>query len=188
MIAYVAGGPPGTGVGDNAVFVTESTDDGSTWSSPRLISGPEDGPAFELQLVETPNTDLHLVWISEAPQGRLLRHIRSSDGGRTWSKPDDTAPPQGFRALRVAADACGAIHVIYDHWLANGEGGHLDHVVWNGAWESPKHLFPELRSNSADIVPRADGSMVLAFLAQRSDSPLNSPLQSMYSLLGARKE
>jgi len=64
-------------------------------------------------------TALTVVWTTKGPRGTLLKHARSTDGGRSFSRaavvPGSEAPGnRGWQA--VAVDQSGTIHVVWlDH-------------------------------------------------------------------------
>jgi hypothetical protein len=166
----------------NSVFLRRSTDDGATWLDAQLVSRSGAHAAYDVRALASADGVLHLIWRQTLPEGgSVLRHVSSHDDGATFSMPDDVAPPEGFSGLHTALDGRDAVHVIYQDWRGGGESGHLDHIVWNGGWSTPDHLFPWLRSNSADLHVARDGGLLLAFLAQPADAPLASPLRSYYS-------
>ena len=144
VIAYVSAVEHAT-ADVNSVFVVRSADRGVSWSLPLLVSRSGETPALEVQLLADPGGVLHLVWVQDttgdfAPE--ILRHVSSRDDGRTWSRPDDTYPPEGFRKLHTAMDSCGALHAIYMHWFDGGRRGHTDYLRFaNGRWSDIEHLF-----------------------------------------------
>jgi hypothetical protein len=74
------------------LFVVESRDDGRSWSSPRILSPPFRGPAWELchPIREMPKGELFVAtspwrgWDGDLPFGEQAGVLISSDGGETW--------------------------------------------------------------------------------------------------------
>ena len=72
--------------------ISESADEGRTWSAPRAIEPPLAGPAFELCSPITVLRDGRWLlptstwrdWSGAAPSGNRMVALVSSDGGRTW--------------------------------------------------------------------------------------------------------
>jgi hypothetical protein len=188
-VAYVRG-LPGATFDRNSVFIVRSEDDGRSWSSPRLVSRSGRTPAFEVQARVGPGQELHLVWMQDTTgdlTAELIRHVSSRDGGRTWSEPVDIRPPEGFRSLYTAIDACGTLHVIYEDWHGGGTAGDTDYLRFvDGRWEAAQHLFPRSVSVSATIGVAGDEVLIAALFRRDVRRAPGFTFVSKYSRLAIR--
>jgi hypothetical protein len=83
------------------IFAIRSTDSGATWSRPDLVVA-EDGLAFEEPApIALPDGDLLMLLRENVT--RTLYLVRSTDGGKTWSKP----VPTGIEAYPAHVIALG---------------------------------------------------------------------------------
>jgi hypothetical protein len=180
VVGYTAG-LRGRARDRNSVFIRRSDDGGATWRSAVLVSQSGNTPAYEPKIFIGGDNTVHLVWKQMLSDGSaVLRHQSSRDLGDTWSAPHDVRLTTNASNLTAAIDACGRIHVVYDHW-ADGETGHLDYVIWHDGWSSLEHLFPRWRATGATLHATPDGRLLLVFMAQQvSESPM-TPFTTVYS-------
>lgn len=99
----------------SSIYLARSTDEGRTWGAPtkvadlpKLLAGRHRGP----RVVITGKTML----VSAIPTGSDLFCWRSTDGGRTWSKPTviNDAPTSAREGLHaMAADADGHVAAVW---------------------------------------------------------------------------
>jgi len=118
------GGVAGT---DSDIFVSQSTNDGMTWSGPDVLAPPifaDIDRDFEPSLA----TDDNGTWVAVWPIGResqgtpALQYdvawARSTDNGMTWSAPDFLSPsaptPAANWNCRVATDKQGTWVVVWE--------------------------------------------------------------------------
>src|SRR5262245_9516805 len=130
LLAWMAGGPEGW-----RVWFSRSKDRGATWSSPVLVSPPDEPLQLELDsspiLVCDDERHVGIAWSTTVyPPGQLehtsdLRFARSSDGGRTWDpattvNDDVTSGPgrHSHHALGVYPDGS-----LLAAWLDDRPGG-----------------------------------------------------------------
>ena len=130
----------GRGNVPNAAWLTSSRDGGRTLSPPARVLGPF---PFQVHLLADPVKPgrLHLSWLQAEEVGLVafpnpanpVRHMRSDDGGATWTAPVTVSSPGRLRAVApsMAVGPRGRLYVLY---LALGEdkldyhGGH----EWRG--------------------------------------------------------
>ena len=87
----------------------------------RVLRVPDGG--LQPQAVVDRHGALHIVYLTGEPRHGDIFYARSSDGGRTFSKPIRVNSQQG------SAVAAGTIRGAQ---LSMGKGGRL-HVAWNGS-------------------------------------------------------
>jgi hypothetical protein len=117
--------------------------DGDFSGAIQLSSEPNGG--YRPQIAVSPKDGtLHVVFYERDPAGDLIRHRRSTDGGRTWGDP----VPVGLDHDRnwgpdIVARADGSVVVVYDHMRPDMTSrGYL--TVWDGAsWSEPEPLTPQ---------------------------------------------
>ena len=125
----------GIGVGDDyrnlGLMLRSSTDNGATWSAPRLI-GPEHRPRHQVidTFIRTRDGTLALACdATHEGAGGSAVHV-SRDGGATWSDPGVGQPPPDFtaggRGPMIAGIHAGLVERRDGSWLAFGRGNNLD--------------------------------------------------------------
>jgi len=123
-----------TDYGRQRVYVTHSDDAGSTWSVPILLSVP--GEHSSSPVVEARGSgDIRLVWMQTADGGVADRwnawHVRSRDGGATWSAPKDISDRSSGAAYKHP-DGFEEIYGDYGEIAITSEGQTI--AVWGEAF------------------------------------------------------
>ncbi|HET7551321.1 MAG TPA: exo-alpha-sialidase [Gemmatimonadaceae bacterium] len=173
-------GPVGSDV--NSVHLSVSHDGGKYWDAATLVSRSGEHAAHELRTLLAPDGTVHLVWRqSRVESGEVIRHVASSDGGRTWSQPDDLLLAPGSSGMRAVMDLRGRVHVVLEHWEAQTGEAHVDYATWRDEWSVMEHLFPSLSVTGTTLHRALDGRLLLAFLARPAGSPMDVAGYSMYS-------
>jgi LysM repeat protein len=142
---------------DRGVYLTESLDQGETWSEAKLVFNAAQAgwPAVQdTQLAVDTAGVLHLMVVrgslppATVPQG--IYYLRSTDGGQTWGEPQPVGSGStGFP--RLAATSNGQVHrlwvqpdanqpVLWHQWSADGGQN------WSGASVvgTPRRFEPRL--------------------------------------------
>jgi hypothetical protein len=99
-----------------SIFLSKSTDHGTTFSKPVVASGPSVN-AQNPRVVIDKNGNIAIVYVDFATSGgAAIFEVRSTDGGATFSLPSRVS--QAGEALDnppfVAVDSQGAVYVTYD--------------------------------------------------------------------------
>jgi hypothetical protein len=183
LLAFIAGDPSVPGGDRNSVFVQSSGDGGQSWSRPVAIYRARGLPAYDAKLLRSSDGVWHLVWRTQSGSGAAaLHHSSSGDDGSSWSESKSIGLPTGAAGLRVVMDAGDRIHAVYDDWGGGGTDGHIDHVIWNGEWLAPTHLYAPMRPTNPILLAQASGDVVLAFLTHSPGGPVEaSTIRSMYA-------
>jgi hypothetical protein len=173
----------------NSVLLLVSHDAGRTWDPVRVVSRSGQNSAYWIRTFISSGGALHLVWRQEwAGGGEVFRHIRSTDGGRSWSAPDDLPSPGMTNEFRAVMDACGTLHLVHEHMNPSGLTGHLDYAtIGEAGWSPVEHLFREWDVTDATLQLAPDGRLRLVFVAKRPGAPNNAPWIAMYSELERRR-
>ncbi len=130
IVAFMRDG----GESPKRVMVSESKDDGETWSVARDTDLPN--PSSSLALVSLSDGRWLLV-LNDTEDGRhQLAVVLSEDEGRTWSgkKYLDKSPPrEGNYGYPTAIQSRnGRVHVTYTHDVKGGKS--IKHVEFDPAW------------------------------------------------------
>ncbi|HET7551324.1 MAG TPA: hypothetical protein VFK04_08535 [Gemmatimonadaceae bacterium] len=155
----------------NSVFLQTSSDGGATWLPPVLVSRSGHAAAYELKTLVAPDGVVHLIWEQEHGGSRVFRHVQSSDDGQTWSVPDDLEPPPSAYFIQAAVDACGTLHLIWEHQDWSVDRAHIDYATRGEHWSGISHLFPSLTVNMPVLHHAHDGRLLLAFQGRPADAP-----------------
>lgn len=111
---FTASGP------NNGVFLSRSTDGGSTFSNPSKISDGVHGSQF-CDIAVTRNGDVHVAWrqfASNDGQSNAAVYVKSTDGGRSFSKPVEVARFTGWDPSDRTVNAAAYGQAKYDACLA----------------------------------------------------------------------
>lgn len=142
--------PPFSVTASKVAFI-QSTDDGATWTTPRIISDlrtvgvtdPNTGESLRTgDIIPEPAIDpatgqLYVVWQDSRFNGGQYDEVAlstSTDGGQTWSAPIRVNTPTGRAAFNpsVRVNASGDVAVTYDDFrsLAAGDTTTLPTDYW----------------------------------------------------------
>jgi len=180
-VAYL-GIDPSAQADVNSVLFQRSADSGKTWSSPRVVSRSGSTPAHDLQLVSGADGLLHLVWFQTVSgQNVLLRHAQSRDGGTTWSAVDDDATSSPRMRLRAVADACGALHVVYEDWSEGPAYIRIAYRTWKNGWSHTEYPFAGWFGQTPALSVSVTGRPLMAFLGHANLSDTLATDALMYS-------
>ena len=96
------------------VFFARSTDRGMTFSEPENIS---ENTGFSLQLqISSEGNNVYVVWIDTNPGNRQVFFARSTDGGLTFSEPDNISESAGdSTSLQISSEG----NNVYVGWNEN---------------------------------------------------------------------
>ena len=188
LMAVLRGGAPHIGVKGRLDIVT-SKDDGKTWSTPRtIVDGPEDdrNPAFG----QLKNGDILLAYailhgydasglkLSTSPTERRAEGVyvtRSSDGGKTWTKPEisesthalqkDGGSLSPYGKIVQLPDGTVLMSVYYQFADARGNQEYVFRSHDSGkTWGEPALVGEHY--NETGLLALADGSVVAALRSE----------------------
>lgn len=120
------GNPETGGLLEDMVFITESSDEGKTWSAPREVKCPSWGPHIEASAPITVMSDGTLItpitgfpaWDGKMTAPNCGRALRSEDGGKTWN--DDVVCMQFDENV-----------LCYEQRMCQTQSGTLVNIAWN---------------------------------------------------------
>jgi formylglycine-generating enzyme len=132
-----------------ALAMRTSTDNGATWSTPRLI-GPEHGSRHQVVDGVFMTRDGAIVVVADANPGGTALHL-SEDDGQTWRDPGGTI--RGIHA--------GVVELADGRFMAIGRGGNVDgrapisrSADRGRSWEVTASPFPPLGSGQRPVLVR----------------------------------
>ena len=118
-------GLPSDAATPRRILAMRSEDRGQTWSAPIAVAEYPNTPVADPETkvmvdvraasaAAAPDGTVHVVWqVDRDGGGQRLLAARSSDGGRTWSAPDEVTSGPGVLVPAVAAGSDGTIAVTY---------------------------------------------------------------------------
>jgi peroxiredoxin len=143
---------PGQMWPQNLLRFASSSDHGATWGTPTTVVGDGTfGSYSDHALHVAPNGTVYLSWLSEAAADSSHAYLaRSSDGGKTWSKPAMVDFDRACPCCRTAM-ASGADGTLYVAWRKRfpADGGEerdivLAHSSDGGAtWSTPTRVHAD---------------------------------------------
>ena len=163
LLAVVKAGI-GHGYDRNSVFLYGQDGEGP-WRLMREIQRSGTQAAMEVRLVKGAGGRVHLVWRQTIREDHfVIRHTQSDDGGASWTEPSDLLPGGLMQSLEAAVDRCGRLHVVYEDWSEGSFSAvRMGYATWDGGWSRPQRLHPSYVATDLTLVPRRDGSLMLAF-------------------------
>jgi photosystem II stability/assembly factor-like uncharacterized protein len=166
------------------LLLTRSTDDGASWSTPRVI-GHHPGPVTHNAVVG-PDGTIYLVSALGRPGADIMVSV-SRDGGQTFGSPKPVARissiraqvaefPRAYGIPLVSIDPNGKLFVAW----TDGAGGDSDIMVatsddGGATWSKPLRANDDAPSGRKDqvmhwlAVDPADGAAYLLFFDRRDD-------------------
>ena len=173
--------------GDIDLVLKRSSDGGATWGPMQLLhDGGGDAPITignPAPVRERDSNTIHLLFTQD---NRRLFHIRSADGGRTWTAPEERTGILGdvaFPWLRIGTGPVHGIQLIdgtlaVPLWYCDGEphakekryrSGILLSADGGDLWRAGG-LVPETVPglNECTVLERTDGSLLLNMRAQQA--------------------
>lgn len=168
----------------NSIFLYSQDGEGP-WRLVRQIQRSGTEAAMEIRLLKEGGGRVHLVWRQMIRQDYfVIRHTESDDGGISWTEPRDLLPGGIIQSVEAAVDHCGLLHVAYEDWNERSfDAVRIGYATWDGAWSRPQRLHPEYIAGYLALVPRVDGSLMLAFLGRMEKANDRSGWEMMFSEL-----
>lgn len=129
-------------------------------------------PTNEATMVSRSSGELCIFFINRPGNADKMMHIRSTDGGISWSEPEKAfdLPGNAYYANQVLEDTDGVLHAIF-HLFAVGDNGyrgrHLD--VWHTrkrpgkTWEKPGKIYTGYVGSMRGFVQLTNGRLLLSF-------------------------
>jgi len=110
--------------GDNHtyLFLSQSSDEGSAFSTPHNLSSNLGG-ADEAQIATGLDSSINIVWQDNASGNRQIFFTQSSDGGSTFSTPQNLSNDSGAGNPVIAMDPTSNVNVL---WADNTSGSNSD--------------------------------------------------------------
>jgi hypothetical protein len=99
---------------EGRLWVSRSTDGGSSFSDPVHVTGGEDRPARAPTLEVGSDGKVHLAWTTGDDPAADIHVATSKDGGRSFGDPQIVSPGEGHAdAPKLAVDSRGRLHLVY---------------------------------------------------------------------------
>jgi len=143
------------------VYYRRSTDTGITWGATRQLAETL-GVSYNPAIAAAPDGTLHIVWSDDTPGNKEVYHMRSTNGGTTWSAAKRLTWTSGESYNPdMAIEPGNAIHFVwYDdtpgdceiYCRRSADGG----VTWGLArrltWTSRDSLNPAIEIDSSGVI------------------------------------
>ncbi|HTD24707.1 MAG TPA: sialidase family protein [Terriglobales bacterium] len=132
------------------IFYRRSTDGGATFSDPVNVSNDSFGYIENPQIIADPGGNINVVWDQNTGQFFDILFSRSSDGGSTFSSPQNISHDQGNSVTPVmAVDSLADAYFVW-----RDDSPHQNPPVWN-IFFSRDVSFPVLNLNRKHRLPPA---------------------------------
>lgn len=129
----------------------------SAWSKPIQLNSEAEQPG-DPKIAIDDQAVLHVIYYALEGEDQGIYHVRSEDGGRTWSRPN-----------YVPDSRLGADRLLGDTRLAASPGG-IVHVVW--MWTTAEEVFPP---KGVFYARSADGGNSWSEPAAMAEGPFRYP-------------
>jgi hypothetical protein len=111
----------------------DNANSAAAWSETAVLDENLTGSTYSLDIAYEPPDTLHIVYAQvnweeqyAGDQPRTLKHLKSVDGGETWSEPAQIAVApdldRGFSNVRLLAVPDGKLYASYTEWDLSGNG------------------------------------------------------------------
>lgn len=138
---------------DNTYFYSHvhasQANDVTAWSEPLLVANDQSGSQYSADINTAAENIVHIVYGREPEEGsnQVVTHIRSDDGGLTWSAPHTiyTVPytDRGASNIRVWVNGPETVYATWTEWdtSGNGQAVFFSRSFDKGdTWETPYRL------------------------------------------------
>jgi hypothetical protein len=151
----------------NSVLVRQSSDDGTTWGPPRVVSRSGDRAATQVRVLAAGPRTWDLLWLQSLSDGAhpdVIRRVASGDDGATWSDADDLKIPDLVTLLRAASDRCGTLHVVVAQQSPQRTSRArllYARLPLDSVWSTLSDPFPDATMVDPDLLLAGDGTIRL---------------------------
>ena len=139
--------------GNFEVYYKKSTDGGATWAAGQRLTSNSGSSGWAAIAVDS-SSALHILWEDDSPGNWDIYYAKSSDGGATWSTPQNFTSNDGdSHEVSIAADLSGNLHVAWhDNTPGNYEVYYRMSSDGGTSWTAAKRLtWTSGDSGSPDI-------------------------------------
>jgi hypothetical protein len=161
----------------NVLFLTQSSDSGTSWSRPEEISTPDEDPAIEPHVFFDRDQALRVVWVQQS--------LGAFTGGRVWQATLGDTGRRAATALalpsdvmtshsQAAIDGCGTIHFM-TQWYPHGDSELRYARLTSGSWSGWSRPF-DTHGGHASLI--ADRAAVHVVWNSSSRSPVDGTYRS----------
>ena len=146
------------------VYAIRSEDGGNTWEqveiatseAPPLCTGdgcPKAQYGAQATVAADRNGNLIMAWNASAEPhgGQQILAATSSDGGATWSEPQELSPPGDLVA--AFPEAAGLGEKLSLMWADNRSGEHLFNIWYRESVDGGSTWSPDVRLSDAEAAP-----------------------------------
>jgi len=150
-------------VNNSNILFSRSSDGGATFSVPRNLSNSS-GWSFGPRLLVDSHGGINVVWVDPTPGNQDIFFTRSTDGGQTFSIPQNLSnDPADSGNPQMAADSSGNISVVWENDDVTN-GVLFTHSTDGSTFSAPVNLATNpTGSFGPQIAVGADGSINVAW-------------------------
>jgi hypothetical protein len=141
------------------VYYRKSPDTGITWGATRQLADTT-GVSYTPAIAADPDGTLHIVWSDNTPGNKEIYHMRSLNGGATWSAAKRLTWTSGESAYS-AMDATNGVHVVWGddtpgnheiYYRRTTDGGITWGAVKRLTWTSDPAFYPAVAVDSGSAI------------------------------------
>lgn len=172
--------------GSWVITYTRSTDYGSNWSTPQILS-TETGDSYNPEIMVGDEGNVFTVWDSEITGTRQLYFSRSADSGETWSAPVIITDSD-----YMAYGAAGTANIsgnLFLAWVEYSRGKKYE-IFFSRSTDYGESWAPKMNISdnaSQSVLPTiAVGKSPAVYIAWKSYNPHRGDIYFSDSLLGGK--
>ena len=127
------------------IFFSRSTDGGGSFSAPQNISNNAGNSNVPLMAVDSAG-NINVIWADKTPGNIDVFFSRSTDGGTTFSAPQNLTPtnsgPLASNPVQIAVDSAGNINILFRFASQDTDVRFIRSTDGGNTFSAPRQITP----------------------------------------------